>query len=249
MSSRTRSGSSIARGPCAIRSGSSARARRTCAAPPHSPACSVTCRPIARPRSIAGRCSSGSGKRASWPARSTATRPAGIPCASRSRMNARFASGACDRSRVAIRRTSMPWRAAAAEAPRATASTTFRPVSPRSTCSSGAQRISAYRTLSKALSSTRSAAVRSSASASCISAIGRSKASSSSAWSVAWSGPTRTPRMPSNVRGASMPRVRAISSAVSMRSEPSRWRCSSALGIARTRARRVRGSRSLIGAW
>ena len=47
-------------------------------------------------------------------------------------------------------------------------------------------------------------------------------------------------------RGA---RDRAMSSAVSGRSEPSRWRWSSALGIARVRARRSRGSRSAMAGW
>ena len=49
--------------------------------------------------------------------------------------------------------------------------------------------------------------------------------------------------MPANVDGASMSRVRAMSSAVSIRSEPSRWRWSSAFGIARTSARNERWSR------
>ena len=48
ISSATSDESSIASGPCAIRSGSTASARRTWAAPPHSPAWSVTCSPMAR---------------------------------------------------------------------------------------------------------------------------------------------------------------------------------------------------------
>src|SRR5690349_2985746 len=62
-------------------------------------------------------------------------------------------------------------------------------------------------------------------------AIGRSKARSSSAWSAHGMGATRASNMPWRVDGASTWRVRASSSAVSMRSEPSRWRWSSALGI------------------
>ena len=42
--------------------------------------------------------------------------------------------------------------------------------------------------------------------------------------------------MPASVAGASTPRVRASSSAVSIRTEPSRWRCSSAFGIEAIRA-------------
>ena len=52
-SSAQSAGSSIAPGPWAIRSGSIASARRTCAAPPHSPAWSVIRRPPARAASNA----------------------------------------------------------------------------------------------------------------------------------------------------------------------------------------------------
>ena len=61
MSSATSDGSSIASGPWAIRSGSTARARRTWAAPPHSPAWRVIRRPPARAASKAGAKVSGSG--------------------------------------------------------------------------------------------------------------------------------------------------------------------------------------------
>ena len=55
MSSAHSAGSSTAPGPCAIRSGSTASARRTCAAPPHSPAWSVIRRPPARAASNGAR--------------------------------------------------------------------------------------------------------------------------------------------------------------------------------------------------
>ena len=73
--------------------------------------------------------------------------------------------------------------------------------------------------------------MRSRASASCIRAIGRSNALSSSACDVDGIAPTSAPDMPTQSRGASTPRVRASSSAVSIRTDPSRWRCSSAFGI------------------
>ena len=71
-----------------------------------------------------------------------------------------------------------------------------------------------------------------------MSAIGRSNARSSSAWSAHGIGAMSAARhrRPTSV-GASIPRVRASSSAVSTRSEPSRWRWSSALGIAAMRRR------------
>ena len=83
-------------------------------------------------------------------------------------------------------------------------------------------------------------ATRSRASASCSSAIGRSNARSSSAWSAHGIGATSAPDIPAQSRGASTPRVRARSSAVSTRSEPSRWRWSSAFGIASTQAAQAR---------
>src|SRR5688572_26100265 len=89
--------------------------------------------------------------------------------------------------------------------------------------------------------------MRSSASASCISAIGRSNAPSSSAWSAHGIGAIRPADMPIQSVGASMPRVRASSSAVSTRNEPSRWRWSSAFGIASMRRRRACDSRSSVG--
>ena len=128
---------------------------------------------------------SGPGTAPPGPARSTATSPSGMPFASRSRTNARFASGACERMSVAMRRTSIPdCRAAAADAapdrlddlPPGQAPGPCGAAAP-----SGPRRSARCRA---ALSSTRSAAIRSSASASCISAIGRSNAASSSAWSV-----------------------------------------------------------------
>ncbi len=70
--SRQSDGSSAAPGPWAIRSGSISSARRTCAAPPHSPACRVIRRPPARAASNARAWVSGSGKAASGPARSHA---------------------------------------------------------------------------------------------------------------------------------------------------------------------------------
>ena len=73
--SRHTAGSSAAPGPWAIRSGSIASARRTCAAPPHSPACRVIRRPPARAASKAPAWVSGSGKAASGPARSQPVSP------------------------------------------------------------------------------------------------------------------------------------------------------------------------------
>ncbi len=136
-------------------------------------------------------------------------------------------------------RTVAPVRAAAAAAPEQTAAIPSARDNPRATCRSGPHRISTYRTLSAAFVSTSSAVIRSSASASCISAIGRSNARRSSAWSTHGIGAMSARDMPAHEPGASMPRVRASSSAVSMRSEPSRWRCSSAFGIAATSRRRV----------
>ena len=77
ISSRQRSGSSIALGPWAIRSGSTASARRTWAAPPHSPAWTVTCRPPSRATANAAACRVGSGNASSGPARSQPVRPSG----------------------------------------------------------------------------------------------------------------------------------------------------------------------------
>ena len=111
---RTRSGSSMASGPCAIRSGSTASARRTCAAPPHSPAWSVTWRPRSRAMSIAPRCRSGSGKRASGPGEVHGDQPVGdrrpAPCPARSPGSP---PASCERMSVAISRTSTPCRRAA----------------------------------------------------------------------------------------------------------------------------------------
>ena len=81
--------------------------------------------------------------------------------------------------------------------------------------------------------------IRSSASASCMSAIGRSKARSSSAWSAHGIGAMSAAAIPGASVGASTPRVRARSRAVSIRSEPSRWRWSSAFGMASTARRRA----------
>ena len=113
--------------------------------------------------SIAPRWSSGSGKRASGPARSTrdqavrdAVRP---PCRS---TNSRFASGGCERMRVAMSRTSTPVRLAAARAPRQVASTTCRPVRPF--CDVEQRRpadLHVADVARRALSSTRSPAIRS----------------------------------------------------------------------------------------
>ena len=75
MSSAHSSGSSTAPGPWAIRSGSSASARRTWHAPPHSPAWTVIRRPPARAASNAAAWASGSGNAASGPARSQPVRP------------------------------------------------------------------------------------------------------------------------------------------------------------------------------
>ena len=71
-------------------------------------------------------------------------------------------------------------------------------------------------------------------------------ASSSSACDVPGISPTSASDIPTQSRGASIPRVRASSIAVSIRNEPSRWRWSSALGIASSRpsagrSRRRRG--------
>ncbi len=82
-----------------------------------------------------------------------------------------------------------------------------------------------------------------------MSAIGRSKARRSSAWEVQGIGATSAARIPARSRGASTSRVRASSNAVSIRSEPSRWRWSSALGIATRRRRRAaRAARPLPSA-
>ena len=69
----------MARGPWAMRSGSITSVRRTCAAPPHSPAWAVTWSPISRARSIASWWIVGSGKRCSGPARSTRDEAVGDP--------------------------------------------------------------------------------------------------------------------------------------------------------------------------
>ena len=98
--------------------------------------------PDPRARSIASWWIVGSGKRCSGPARSTPTRPSGIPFASRSRTKARLASGSCERISVAISRASMPAACAASRAPFAVASTTCLPVSPLAVWSRGAQRTS-----------------------------------------------------------------------------------------------------------
>ena len=70
MSSAHRSGSSTAPGPCAIRSGSISSARRTWAAPPHSPAWMVTRRPPSRAAANDAAWIGGSGNACSGPARS-----------------------------------------------------------------------------------------------------------------------------------------------------------------------------------
>src|SRR5262245_7582387 len=72
--------------------------------------------------------------------------------------------------------------------------------------------------------------------------MGRSNARRSSAWSRHGLGAIISPRTPAPSRGASTSRVRARSSAVSIRREPSRWRWSSAFGIATSQARRAAGS-------
>ena len=177
ISSDWSAGSSTAPGPCAIRSGAIASARRTCSAPPHSPAWTVRCKPDLRAASNARAWSGdvrGGGLRAGQvePGQAVVdearrglgegrhSRP-GRGCASRWRSAGRRSR--CRPPPGAPRGTPPPIPESAA--------------GPCATWSSGAQRISTYRTPSAALSSTSSAATRSSASASCIRAMaGRRRA-------------------------------------------------------------------------
>ena len=106
------------------------------AAPPHSPAWMVIRRPPARAASNARPWSRGSGNAASGPARSQPVRPR---ARKRDAASARrtLSDGSWDRRAVAIRRTTVPVRAAASSAPRTTASMPSASDSPRATWSSG----------------------------------------------------------------------------------------------------------------
>src|SRR3954451_8946752 len=219
-----------------MRSGSTASALRTWAAPPHSPAWIVIRSPPSRATANASAGSIGSGNASSGPARSQPV----TPCSrnwTATRARSAFAAGSCERSAVQINRTTVPVRKDASRAPAHTAPMPSTSARPPETCSRGPHRISTYRTPSAAFVSTSSAVIRSSASASCMSAIGRSKARSSSACDEHGIGAMSAADIASHVAGASIPRVRASSSAVSTRSDPSRWRCSSAFGIASTSLR------------
>ena len=134
-------GSSTAPGPWAIRSGSSASARRTCAAPPHSPAWSVIRRPACARRLERRRWSSGSGKAASGPARSKpgqapVAEPARRPPPARRSRPARASGAPCDQPDV------VPVAAAAVRGPVADRGDALGQGQPAAECSSGPQRIS-----------------------------------------------------------------------------------------------------------
>ena len=179
VSSAQSAGSSMVPGPWAIRSGSIASARRTCAAPPHSPAWSVIRRPPARAASNAAAC---------WPRiRVGGLRPGEVPAGQALVAEAgrglgedevrggvvRAQRGADEpddragpgRARRGARRTRPRSRPRAARRPRRGAAGP-----------SGSPRTGRSRPPS---SRPARAVIRSSASASCISAIGRSNASRS----------------------------------------------------------------------
>ena len=140
-SSRQSARSSIVAAPWAMRAGFTASARRTCGAPPHSPAWTVTRRPPARAAANASAWSIGSGYAASGPARSHPVKPSSMYRAAVVASVA-FASGSCERRAVQINRTTVPVRAAASAAPRATASMPSSRERPRATWSNGPHRIS-----------------------------------------------------------------------------------------------------------
>ena len=140
-SSAHSAGSSTATPPCAMRAGCTSSARRTCAAPPHSPACNVMASPPARAMSNASLKVSGSGKAASRPARSNATTPR-CCAATAAAARCRFSSSECERRAVTIRRTSVPVAVAARRAPAATAAITCDCVSPFAVWRCGPHRIS-----------------------------------------------------------------------------------------------------------
>ena len=150
--------------------------------------------------------------------------------------NPTFRSGSCERSAVEISRTVMPVVHAAALAPRTTAAIPSANDSPRATWSNGPS------------GSRRSGRCRRPCPRPARRRCARAPRRPASA---RWAGRTpqqlglrRSRHLPDEclghrepAAGASIPRVRASSIAVSTRSEPSRWRWSSAFGI-RSRRRR-----------
>ena len=238
------SGSSIAPGPWAIRSGSTASARRTCAraAPLAGVERDRAGRPRARPRTRAAWVS-GSGNASSGPARSNPIEP----------VAAEPRGGLGERRRCRPGRASgARWRSAGPRSragPRPRASRGPRPRSRRrgrgrarrgAAAPTGSRRSGRCRPPSSRPARTRSArAPRRPASAR---SAGRTRASSS-AWSR--QGIRRDERVEHPVprRAARRRRVTAPARArSSTRSEPSRWRWSSALGIASMRRRVAGGS-------
>ena len=236
---RTSSGSSIATGPWAIRSGSTASARRTwCGAAPLAGMDGDA--QAARPGGLERR---GVGQRIRERAPRARRGPAGQPL-SRKRAavsaSATLASGSCERSAVAMRRTSIPSRAVRRiRAPRHDRRDPVRAASsPPATWSSGPQRISDVADVVGAPSSSTSSRGDPLERLGVLHQRDRQVEGAQQLGLVGdWHrAPTSAARIPAKSRGASMPRVRARSSAVSIRSEPSRWRWSSALGIASTSA-------------
>ena len=152
--------------------------------------------------------------------------------------SSRFAEGSCDRSAVQMSRTVVPVPRSPAAAPEQTAAI---PSSSAEPAPHVEQRPPADLDIPDTIPSLgldELPVTCSRASASCSSAIGRSNARSSSACDAPLAGAMSAARIAGSESGAAMPRDLARWSAVSGRTDPSRWRCSSAFGIARSHAAR-----------